>query len=142
MATTSYNVKNDGVQPMSFCPSDKDHDRLTTHNGHGPALPTAATNVSPNHISHTWETDDGTREQGHCHIPLSDSTDIAIQNIMRLLHELRPSHFTRKAEPEDACEQAQIEWQLVAMVADRVMLVMFTALVLVVCAVLFGRAPT
>ena len=98
-------------------------------------------NPSSNH-TYAWTTDDGDR--GHCGTPHKELTDPAVQKILDLLKEQRAHSLqnTKNNENDDESDQAIVEWQMVAMVADRVMLVVFTLVVLVVCTALFGGAPT
>ena len=86
--------------------------------------------------------DDGDRSR--CNTPPVDPKDPATRKITDLLTEQRAysSQKTGKVENDVQSDQGLIEWQTVAVVADRVMLVVFTLLVLIAYTALFGSVPT
>ena len=86
--------------------------------------------------------DDGDRSR--CNTPPVDPKDPATRKITDLLTEQRAysSQKTGKVENDVQSDQGLVEWQTVAVVADRVMLVVFTLLVLIAYTVLFGSVPT
>ena len=140
MAYASCNVKLDRVLPVSYSPYGTELERAAMRNDKKHSLTSRASSsvavlasTSPNHIGNAWATDNG--DHSRCNIPPKEPTDPPIQKILDLLK-------TRTDGNDDESDQATVEWQMVAMVADRVMLVLFTLLVLIVCTALFGGAPT
>ena len=147
MAKVSIKVSHDGTLAVSYGHHGKEPERETAQNGknHSPTQCAGSSvalfkNKSSNQ-THAKTTDD--RDHGHCDNAHKEPTDSTIRKIVDLLKEQR-AHTKKTGTDENDVEsdQAMVEWQTVAMVADRVMLIVFTVLVLVVYTALFGGAPT
>ena len=136
MVYASCNVQLDAAFPVSYSPRGTESEQATLRSGkkrsHATSSVAVLPKTLPRHINNAWTTDSN---HCRCHTPPKEPTDPAVRKIIDLLK-------TRKDGNDDESEQAIVEWQMVAMVADRVMLVVFTLLVLVVCTALFGGAPT
>ena len=75
---------------------------------------------------------------------LSKQTETALRQILDLLKEQQhhSSPDTRNCHGDDHADRAVVEWQMVAMVIDRVMLAVFALLIVVAYTVIFSRIPT
>ena len=133
MAKTSHNVQQDCNLPAT--------ERNTVQKGN-PTRPISSS-VAPmvftstSHVGNTWSTDEGDSTGA----PSTNPTDITLYTFVDLLKKLGKKKTS--ADPgSDEEEQAMDEWQTVAMVIDRVMLVVFAVLTLIIYATIFRRATT
>ena len=93
--------------------------------------------TSSGHVDNTWSTDEGDSAGA----PSTNPTDATLSMVVDLFKRLGKKK-TNTVSHSDEEEQAMEEWQTVAMVTDRVMLVVFTVLVLIMYAALFGRVSS
>ena len=82
-----------------------------------------------------------TNEGDNTGAPAMNPTDATLRTVFDMFKRLG-NKKTSAVSGSDEEEQAMEEWHTVAMVMDRVMLVVFTVLVLVMYAALFGRVPS
>ena len=148
MTNASYNVRHDGVSAMSYSPRSPGHQHDATPNGNAYRLPSrnsstvaVVANGAPCHFSDEWMTD---RDGGsRCDTSQKEPSYPVMHQILDLLKDQR-SQSSRKARTDkvdDESDLAMVEWQMVAMVTDRVLLAVFIVLVLVTYAIIFGGAP-
>ena len=93
--------------------------------------------TSSGHVGNTWSTDEGDSAGA----PSTNPTDATLSMVVDLFKRLGKKK-TNTDSGSDEEEQAMDEWQTVAMVMDHVMLVVFTVLVLIMYAALFGRVSS
>ena len=151
MTNASYNVRHDGIYATSYSPRSPDHQHdATTPNGNAYRLTsrTSSTvavvaNGGPCHFSDDWMTDREGDSRRNTDTSQKEPPYPVMQQILDLLKEQRsqPSRKTRTDKGDDESDLAMFEWQMVAMVTDRVLLAVFIVLVLVTYAIIFGGAP-
>ena len=93
--------------------------------------------ASTSHVGNTWLTNEGDSTGA----PSTNPTDATLRTVVDLLKKWGKKK-TSTDPVSDEEEQAMDEWQTVAMLMDRVMLVVFTVLVLIMYAALFGHVPS
>jgi len=75
------------------------------------------------------------------HTSLSNQTETALRQILDLLNE-QQNHSSPDTRNGHGDDRAMVEWQMVAMVIDRVMLAVFALLTAIAYIVIFSRIPT
>ena len=93
--------------------------------------------TSTSHVGNTWSTDEGDSTGA----PSTNPTDATLHTVVDLLKKWGKKK-TSTDSGSDEEDQAIEKWQTVAMVTDRVMLVVFTVLTLIMYTTLFSRATT
>ena len=134
---------------MSYSPRSPEQDVMANGKPYQVEAVTNSTtgvlaNGAPCHFDDEWkpESDVSCR----CDMAQKEPLYPVMQQILDLLKEQRaPTVPTRKSKMEkkvhDQSDLAMVEWQMVAMVADRVIFVSFTALILMVYAIIFSKVP-
>ena len=85
--------------------------------------------------------DSMTHEGDNTGAPAMNPTDATLRTVVDMFKRLGKKKTSADSDSDEE-EQAMNEWQTVAMVMDRVMLVVFTVLVLIMYAALFGRVSS
>ena len=93
--------------------------------------------TSTSHVGNTWSTDEGDSEGA----PSTNPTDVTLHTVVDLLKKWGKKKSIKDSGSDEE-DLAIEEWQTVAMVTDRVMLVVFTALTLIIYTTIFSRATT
>jgi len=149
MANASPTMKQrDCNLPVAYSPRDTDPEHQVTRNGSAKTLASRANSsvalFAANHVNNAWTKNEADKDYSNSDAKPKESADPTLGQILDLLKEQR-SHSKKKTGSDDHDHETDIamtEWQMVAMVADRVMLIVFTLVALIVTTALFGGAPT
>ena len=148
MTNTSYEVRHDGVNPATCMPRTPEHDTTTNGNAYKLSAITNSTagvlaNGAPCHFDDEWKPE--SEDRCRCNMSQNEPLYSLMQHILDLLKEQRAPPPSQKSKMEkkihDQSDLAMVEWQMVAMVADRVIFITFTVLILSIYAIIFSRVP-
>ena len=137
-------MQQDCNLPVNYHHRSREAEQKTPRNGSSKRpLTRKGSSVAPmviastSHVGNTWLTNEGDSTGA----PSTNPTDATLRTVVDLLKKWGKKK-TSTDPVSDEEEQAMDEWQTVAMLMDRVMLVVFTVLVLIMYAALFGHVPS